>query len=64
VAVQEAVYVGDDVLLDVQGAQRVGMRGVWMNRNGSNKHVEHGVAPDAIVRNFDELLDWLKRNHG
>jgi putative hydrolase of the HAD superfamily len=52
------------VLLDVQGAQRVGMRGVWMNRNGSNKHVEHGVAPDAIVRNFDELLDWLKRNHG
>jgi putative hydrolase of the HAD superfamily len=63
VAPQEAVYVGDDVLLDVQGAQRVGMRGVWMNRNGSNKHVEHGVVPDAIVRNFDELLDWLKRNH-
>jgi len=63
VAPEEAVYVGDDVLLDVQGAQRAGMRGVWMNRNGSNKHEEHGVAPDAIVRNFDELLDWLKRNH-
>jgi putative hydrolase of the HAD superfamily len=55
--------VGDDVLLDVQGAQRAGLRGVWMNRNGSNKHVEHGVTPDAIVRNFDELLEWLKRNH-
>jgi putative hydrolase of the HAD superfamily len=64
VAPHEAVYVGDDVLLDVQGAQRAGMRGVWMNRNGSNKHVEHGVEPDAIVRNFDELLDWLKRAHG
>jgi putative hydrolase of the HAD superfamily len=64
VAPEEAVYVGDDVLLDVQGAQRAGMRGVWMNRNGSNKHVEHGVVPDAIVRDFDELLDWLKRNHG
>jgi len=63
VAPQEAVYVGDDVLLDVQGAQRAGLRGVWMNRNGSNKHVEHGVTPDAVVRNFDELLDWLKRNH-
>jgi putative hydrolase of the HAD superfamily len=63
VAPQEAVYVGDDVLLDVQGAQRAGMRAVWMNRNGSNKHTEHGVVPDAIVRNFDELLDWLKRNH-
>ena len=64
VAPQDAVYVGDDVLLDVQGAQRAGMRGVWMNRNGSNKHVEHGVTPDAIVRNFDELLDWLRRTYG
>jgi HAD superfamily hydrolase (TIGR01509 family) len=63
VAPQDAVYVGDDVLLDVQGAQRAGMRGVWMNRNGSRKDVEHGVVPDAIVRNFDELLDWLKRSH-
>jgi FMN hydrolase / 5-amino-6-(5-phospho-D-ribitylamino)uracil phosphatase len=64
VAPWDAVYVGDDVLLDVQGAQQIGMRGVWMNRNGSNKHVEHGVVPDAIVRDFDELLDWLKREYG
>ena len=63
VAPWDAVYVGDDVLLDVQGAQAVGMRGVWMNRNGSSKHLEHGVEPDAIVGNFDELLDWLKREH-
>lgn len=63
VAPWDAVYVGDDVLLDVQGAQDIGMRGVWMNRNGSQKDVEHGVVPDATVRNFDELLDWLKRTH-
>jgi putative hydrolase of the HAD superfamily len=63
VAPWDAIYVGDDVLLDVQGAQDIGMRGVWMNRNGSNKHVEHGVVPDAIVRDFDELLDWLKSNY-
>jgi putative hydrolase of the HAD superfamily len=63
VAPWDAVYVGDDVLLDVQGAQGIGMRGVWMNRNGSSKHLEHGVEPDAIVRTFDELLDWLKREH-
>jgi FMN hydrolase / 5-amino-6-(5-phospho-D-ribitylamino)uracil phosphatase len=64
VAPHEAVYVGDDVLLDVQGAQRAGLRAVWMNRTGSRKHLEHGVAPEAIVRNFDELLDWLRREHG
>jgi HAD superfamily hydrolase (TIGR01549 family) len=64
VAPEDAVYVGDDVLLDVQGAQRAGLRAVWMNRTGSSVHLEHGVVPDAIVANFDELLDWLKREHG
>jgi HAD superfamily hydrolase (TIGR01549 family) len=63
VAPEDAVYVGDDVLLDVQGAQRAGLRAVWMNRTGSSKHLEHEVVPDAIVGNFDELLDWLKREH-
>ncbi|NHZ41858.1 MULTISPECIES: HAD family hydrolase [Massilia] len=59
----DAVYVGDDVLLDVQGAQRAGLRAVWLNRTGSERHLEHGVVPDAICRSFDELLDWLKREH-
>jgi len=64
VAPEDAVYVGDDILLDVQGAQRAGLRAVWMNRTGSTKHLEHAVVPDAIVASFDELLDWLKREHG
>jgi putative hydrolase of the HAD superfamily len=63
VAPEDVVYVGDDVLLDVQGAQRAGLRAVWMNRTGSTRHLEHEVVPDAIVRDFDELLDWLKREH-
>jgi putative hydrolase of the HAD superfamily len=61
---RDAVYVGDDILLDVQGAQRAGMRAVWMNRTGSTRHLEHEVVPDAIVKDFDELLDWLRREHG
>jgi len=63
VAPEDAVYVGDDVLLDVQGAQRAGLRAVWMNRTGSTSHLEHEVVPDAIVRDFGELLDWLGREH-
>ena len=59
----DAVYVGDDVLLDIKGAQEAGLRAVWLNRTGSTSHLEHTVVPDAIVRNFDELLDWLKREH-
>lgn len=63
VAPADAVYVGDDVLLDVQGAQRAGLRAVWMNRTGSTRHLEHAVVPDAIVRDFGELLSWLEHAH-
>jgi putative hydrolase of the HAD superfamily len=59
----EAVHVGDDILLDVKGAQAAGLRAVWLNRTGSAAHLEHGVTPDAIVTGFDELLDWLHREH-
>lgn len=63
VAPHEAVYVGDDVLLDVKGAQQAGLRAVWLNRTGSTSHLEHAVVPDAICADFDELLAWLKREH-
>ncbi len=63
VAPEDAVYVGDDVLLDVRGAQQAGLRAVWLNRHGSQAHLEHEVVPDAIVGSFDELLDWLAREH-
>jgi hypothetical protein len=26
-------------------------------------HLEHEVVPDAIVADFDELLEWLQREH-
>lgn len=60
VAPQDAVYVGDDLRLDVQGAQAAGLRAVWMNRNGSTAHLAAGVTPDAICSTFDELLAWIR----
>ena len=59
VAPQHAVYVGDDLRLDVQGAQQAGLKAVWMNRGGSDAHLAAGIAPDAICAGFDQLLDWL-----
>ncbi len=59
VAPAEAVYVGDDLLLDVAGAQRAGLRAVWMNRHASAAHLAAGIAPDAICATFEELLVWL-----
>ncbi|HAT30401.1 MAG TPA: hydrolase [Janthinobacterium sp.] len=60
VAPEEAVYVGDDLLLDVAGAQNAGLRAVWLRRAGQPDHLAAGVAPDAICATFDELLAWLE----
>ena len=60
---EETVHVGDDLLLDVQGAQRAGLRAVWMNRTASRRHLEEGVEPDATVASMDGLLDWLEREY-
>lgn len=56
----EAVYVGDDLKLDVEGAQRAGLRAVWLNRSGSDAHLAAGIQPDAICSTFEELLAWLE----
>jgi 2-haloalkanoic acid dehalogenase type II len=63
VAPAAAVYVGDDVLLDVRGAQQAGLRAVWLNRVGRAAHLEHGVTPDAICADFDALIAWLDAWH-
>jgi putative hydrolase of the HAD superfamily len=60
VAPHQAVYVGDDLALDVAGAQAAGLRAVWMNRRGAA--VPDGAArPDAICASLDELLAWLEQ---
>jgi 2-haloalkanoic acid dehalogenase type II len=60
VAPADAVYVGDDLALDVAGAQAAGMRAVWMNRHGGA--LPDGAAvPDAVCATLDELLAWLEQ---
>jgi FMN hydrolase / 5-amino-6-(5-phospho-D-ribitylamino)uracil phosphatase len=57
----EAVYVGDDLLLDVDGAQKAGLRGVWLNRTGlpPQQTLPAHIRPDAIFTSLHELEDWL-----
>ncbi len=57
----EVIYVGDDLRLDVEGAQKAGLRAVWMNRTGSTAHLEAGIVPDAICATLDELIAWLEQ---
>lgn len=63
VAPHEAVYVGDDPVLDVEGAQKAGLRGVWINRQELEpaRTLPEHVRPDAICTTLHELEQWLAR---
>ncbi len=61
VAPHEAIYVGDDLVLDVAGAQQAGLRAIWLNRNGSSAHPDAAIQPDAICTTLDDLLEWLSQ---
>ena len=52
-----AVYVGDDLEIDVEGAQRAGLRAVWLNRSGLA--VPEHIRPDATCSTLSVLEDWL-----
>lgn len=54
---EEAVMVGDRLEDDVAGGQQVGMRTVWVRRNGSKP--QNGIRPDATITALNELLDLL-----
>ena len=57
VAPSEAVYVGDDPLLDVEGAQKAGLDAVWINR--FNRIVPAHIQPEAACTSLYELEQWL-----
>lgn len=61
VAPHEAVYAGDDPVLDVEGAQKAGLHGVWIRRaelETAQALPEH-VRPEAICNTLYELEQWL-----
>ncbi len=55
----EAVLVGDDVVGDVQGAQRAGLRGLLV-RTGKFREsdLDIGIRPDAVLDSFADLPGW------
>ena len=61
VAPSQALYVGDDLTLDVLGAQQAGLRAVWMNRFA--RELPAQIQPDAVCTDLHELQHWLELNH-
>ena len=52
--VGDILFVGDDLRMDVAGAQAVGMRTVWLNRY--NDPQVDGIVPDHALNKLSDLL--------
>jgi FMN hydrolase / 5-amino-6-(5-phospho-D-ribitylamino)uracil phosphatase len=60
VAPHEALYVGDDPLLDVEGAQKAGLLAAWINRPELPlREMPPQISPDAICTSLHALEQWL-----
>lgn len=56
----QVAYVGDDLKLDVEGAQNAGLCGLWMNRSGVAPRADCAhIRPDASLASLHELESWL-----
>jgi putative hydrolase of the HAD superfamily len=59
VAPSSAWMVGDNLEWDVAAPQRLGLRGIWIDRPGAGLPGDAGVTPHHIIRSLTELLDLL-----
>ena len=53
----DAWMVGDNLDFDVAGAQRLGVRGVWLDRPGRGLPAGSPVRPDEIIRSLSALTE-------
>lgn len=56
VPAREAWMVGDHIEWDVAAPQRLGLRGVWVDREGTGLAAAGDVRPHRIIREFPEIL--------
>jgi putative hydrolase of the HAD superfamily len=57
---EQVAYVGDDLRLDVEGAQKAGLTGIWLNRQNTLPPAElTHIKPDLQFTNLHDLVGWL-----
>ena len=52
-SLDQLLHVGDSLETDVEGAQSVGVRAVWLNRNGAFN--DTGIEPDYQIATLTDL---------
>ncbi|WP_028401408.1 HAD family hydrolase [Ectobacillus panaciterrae] len=53
----EVIMVGDNLMTDILGASRVGMKSVWINRHNKERNE---VVPDYEIKHLEELYSILE----
>ncbi len=53
----QVVHVGDSLPSDIRGANGIGIRSVWLNRDGAAN--DTSIKPDHEINDLRELLDLL-----
>jgi putative hydrolase of the HAD superfamily len=55
ISAPDACMVGDHLVWDVEGAQRVGITGIWIDRDAAGLPADTRIRPDRIIRSLKEL---------
>lgn len=55
----EVLMVGDNLMTDILGANRSGIKSVWINRENKTAHAS--IFPDFEIHRLDELLPILEQ---
>ena len=56
VAPADVWMVGDNLLADIEGAQRVGVYAIWIDAHGNGLPTDEGVVPDLVISSLMELV--------
>lgn len=61
-AVEKCIFVGDRLFDDIQGAQHVGMRGVWIPHSTIPREqwADLGITPDATAQRLGDVLEVVR----
>ena len=62
VAPGQILHVGDDPVLDVQGAREAGLHTAWINRERKPWPAALGAPPDLDLPDMGALAAWLERS--
>ena len=61
---EEAMYVGDHPINDIDAANRAGFVTAWNRREGKHLDLVGATRPDHVIHNFWDLLDVLETELG